>query len=44
MPAHRLPDLPGQAALPEQTRGAPAPLDLFNTAPAEAVPVSYTHL
>ncbi|WP_409474859.1 2-oxo-4-hydroxy-4-carboxy-5-ureidoimidazoline decarboxylase [Streptomyces sp. HC307] len=37
MPAHRFPDLPGQVALPEQTRGTPAPLDLFNTAPAEAV-------
>ncbi|WP_079001084.1 2-oxo-4-hydroxy-4-carboxy-5-ureidoimidazoline decarboxylase [Streptomyces sp. AS58] len=37
LPAHRLPDLPGHLAIPEQSRGGPAALDLFNTAPAEAV-------
>ncbi|MFF7858801.1 2-oxo-4-hydroxy-4-carboxy-5-ureidoimidazoline decarboxylase [Streptomyces sp. NPDC007904] len=38
MPAHRLPDLPGRVAIPGQSRGTPgtpAPLDRFNTAPAE---------
>ncbi|MFF8980796.1 2-oxo-4-hydroxy-4-carboxy-5-ureidoimidazoline decarboxylase [Streptomyces cellulosae] len=36
LPAHRLPDLPGRVAIPEQSRGtpgAPPPLEWFNTAP-----------
>ncbi|MEU9587738.1 2-oxo-4-hydroxy-4-carboxy-5-ureidoimidazoline decarboxylase [Streptomyces werraensis] len=36
LPAHRLPDLPGRVAIPEQSRGAPGtppPLARFNDAP-----------
>ncbi|GHE40526.1 2-oxo-4-hydroxy-4-carboxy-5-ureidoimidazoline decarboxylase [Streptomyces sp. AC04842] len=36
LPAHRLPDLPGRVAIPEQSRGTPGtppPLEWFNTAP-----------
>ncbi|WP_437069746.1 2-oxo-4-hydroxy-4-carboxy-5-ureidoimidazoline decarboxylase [Streptomyces sp. enrichment culture] len=36
MSAHRLPDLPGRVAIPEQSRGAPGtppPLEWFNAAP-----------
>jgi 2-oxo-4-hydroxy-4-carboxy--5-ureidoimidazoline (OHCU) decarboxylase len=37
LPAHRLPDLPGRVAVPEQQRGTPSPLGHFNTAPADTV-------
>ncbi|MFH9331734.1 2-oxo-4-hydroxy-4-carboxy-5-ureidoimidazoline decarboxylase [Streptomyces althioticus] len=36
LPAHRLPDLPGRVAIPEQSRGTPgtpSPLEWFNDAP-----------
>ncbi|MDG9720767.1 2-oxo-4-hydroxy-4-carboxy-5-ureidoimidazoline decarboxylase [Streptomyces sp. DH24] len=37
LPAHRLPDLPGRVAIPEQQRGTFSPLEHFNTAPADTV-------
>lgn len=39
LPSHRLPRLPGEVALPEQKSApsSPARLELFNTAPADAV-------